>query len=132
MLSRFGVICLYVQDFPKMLSFYRDTLHLPLGKLHSSEQSGSETSWTRFEMHGTALELFALARMPKRAARLPFPRENATLLCFIVDDFESAYQALLDSGVEMQPRREADWGRYAHFRDPEGNELQIYQLNPGY
>lgn len=132
MLTRFGVICLYVQDFPRMLSFYRDTLHLQVSNLHPEEQSGSESSWTRFELQGTALELFALAGAPKRAARLPFPRENAALLCFLVDDFEAEYRALQESGVEMQPRRSADWGRSAHFRDPEGNELQIYQLNPGY
>jgi len=132
MLTRFGVICLYVQDFPRMLSFYRDTLHLPPGRIHPGEDHKLETEWTRFELQGTALELFALSRAPKRLARLPSPRENATLLCFIVDDFEAQYQALLDSGVSMQPRREAEWGRYAHFRDPEGNELQIYQPNPGY
>ena len=25
---------------------------------------------------------------------------------------------------------EQEWGRYAHFRAPEGNELQIYQPKP--
>jgi len=132
MLTRFGVICMYAQDFPRMLAFYRDILQLPQSHIHPGAGYEPGMNWARFELQGTALELFALARSPKRAARLPSPRENSTLLCFIVDNFEAEYQSLVDRGVMVQPKSEAEWGRFAHFLDPEGNELQIYQPNPGY
>ncbi len=78
------------------------------------------------------LLLFALSRSPRRAARLPSPRQNSTVLCFLVDDFEAERRALEARGVTFEQAGEQEWGRFAHFRDPEGNELQIYQPRPGY
>ncbi len=67
-----------------------------------------------------------------RAARTPYPRQNSTVPCFLVDDFDAAYRALEARGVAFYLVGEQEWGWYAHFRDPEGNELQIYQPKPGY
>lgn len=132
MLNRFGVICMWVQDFPRTLSFYRDTLGLPGGEIDPGEGYLPGADWARFELQGTALELFDLARSPKRAARIPAPRENSTVLCFLVDDIAGEQKILSERGVSFTQVGEQEWGRYAHFRDPEGNELQIYQPNPGY
>jgi catechol 2,3-dioxygenase-like lactoylglutathione lyase family enzyme len=132
MLNQFGVICLWVRDFPTMQSFYRDVLQLPGSDIHPGEGYKPGLDWVRFELSGTALELFSLSRSPKRMARTHFPRENATVLCFLVGDFEQEYQALEAHGVRFFQAGEEEWGKYAHFRDPEGNELQIYQPNPGY
>lgn len=132
MLNRLGVICMWVQDFARMLSFYRDTLGLPGSEINPGEGYQPGADWARFELQGTALELFDLSRSPKRAARMVSPRENSTVLCFLVDDFAADHRILSERGVTFTQDGEQEWGRYAHFRDPEGNELQIYQPNPGY
>ncbi|MFN8474293.1 MAG: VOC family protein [Anaerolineae bacterium] len=132
MLDRLGVVSIWVTDFPRALAFYRDALGLPLSDMPPDGESRQASDWVRFELKGAAIELFDLARNPKRAERTPSPRQNANVLCFIVDDFDAVYEGLKARGVPMQPARQAEWGRYAHFRDPEGNELQIYQPKPGY
>ena len=110
-----------------MLAFYRDVLQLPLAEMPPGESQKPGAEWARFELQGTRLELFALSRSPRRAARLPVPRQNAAVLCFIVDDFEDVQRALAVRGVTFEQSGQRNWGRFAHFRDPEGNELQIYQ-----
>ena len=132
MLNRFGVVAMWVQDFPRMFSFYRDTLGLPPSNANPGEGLQAGVDWARFELQGTGLELFALSRSAKRAARTPYPRQNATVLCFLVDDFDVELQALQARGVDFHQVGQQEWGRYATFRDPEGNELQIYHPNPGY
>jgi catechol 2,3-dioxygenase-like lactoylglutathione lyase family enzyme len=132
MLNRMGVICLWVHDFAQMVAFYRDILGLPLSGVHPGAGYTPGSDWIQFELQGVSLELFDLTRSPQRAGRLPSPRANASILCFRVDDFDATYQLLASHGVAFQPVGEQEWGRYAHFRDPEGNELQIYQPNPGY
>jgi catechol 2,3-dioxygenase-like lactoylglutathione lyase family enzyme len=131
MLTRFGVISLWVQDFKSTLAFYRDTLGLPGSQINPGGEDKPGENWARFELQGTALELFDLARSPKRAARTPYPRQNAAILCFLVEDFDAEYKTLEGRGVQFHLVGQQEWGRYAHFRDPEGNELQIYQPNPG-
>jgi catechol 2,3-dioxygenase-like lactoylglutathione lyase family enzyme len=130
MLNRFGVISVWVQDLAGALSFYRDTLGLPSSNVHPGEGYEPGADWARFELQGTALELFSLSRSPKRAARTPYPRQNSIVPCFLVDDFDAEYRALEARGVAFYLVGEQEWGRYAHFRDPEGNELQIYQPKP--
>jgi catechol 2,3-dioxygenase-like lactoylglutathione lyase family enzyme len=132
MLNRFGIIAMWVQDFPRMFAFYCDTLGLPSSEANAGAGQQAGVDWARFELQGIGLELFAIARSPKRAARTPYPRQNATVLCFLVDDFDAELQALQAKGVEFHQVGQQEWGRYATFRDPEGNELQIYHSNPGY
>lgn len=131
MLNRLGVVSIWVHDLPRAVAFYRDALGLPLSPT-LPEDAGPAADWVRFDLQGTAIELFDLARNPKRADRLPSPRQNASVLCFLVEDFDAVYEGLKARGVPMQTARQAPWGRYAHFRDPEGNELQIYEPKPGY
>ena len=58
---------------------------------------------------------------------LPLPRQNASVITFRVDDLEQAVERLQAAGVHVLPIHRAEWGAAAHFRDPEGNELQVYE-----
>lgn len=135
MRARVGVLLLTVRDFPRMLAFYRDQVGFPLGKVHPGEGYRPLSDWARFEPNGpegTALELFDEKKHP-RTFSPPFPRNNAVTIAFNVDDIKSAYEDLVRQGVEFtQPIGEQEWGWYVHFRDPEGNLLQLYQPRPGY
>ena len=132
MLTRFGVVCLWVYDFALMQSYYQEVLQLPLSGIQPGEGYEPGKDWARFELEGTALELFAMSRSPKRESRTPLPRQNSAVLCFLVADFEAEQAELSSRGVSFSSVGAQEWGKYAHFFDPEGNELQIYQPNPGY
>ncbi|MGA8857750.1 MAG: VOC family protein [Candidatus Bathyarchaeia archaeon] len=43
---------LLVRDFPKMLSFYRDRLGLPVSKIHPGKGYEPLVDWVRFEPNG--------------------------------------------------------------------------------
>lgn len=48
-----------------------------------------------------------------------------------VEDVESAYQELLDSGVEQYRDPESCGGSYAFVRDPDGHEVEIVERDVG-
>ena len=127
-----GVLLLRVRDFPRMLAFYRDTLGLPVDPVQPGGDYQPLADWVKFSLEPTPLELIAESRS-KRPLDLPMPRTNSLWLALRVDDIQEAWRELEARGVSF-PRAlaEEDWGWYAHFRDPEGNLLQIYQSKPGF
>lgn len=61
------------------------------------------------------------------------PNLSKSFLAFKVEDVRSAFEELASRGVKFtQEVGEQEWGWYVHFRDPEGNLLQLYQPRPGY
>jgi catechol 2,3-dioxygenase-like lactoylglutathione lyase family enzyme len=58
----------------------------------------------------------------------PLEKGN-TGICFQVDDLDETYKELSSKGVEFtaKPTKE-EWGYYAMFKDPDGNE---FWLMPG-
>lgn len=133
MQAKIGVLLLYVQDFPRMLKFYREILGLPLSKIHPGKGYESLVDWARFEPDGdTAVELFGETRHGPANA-LPLPRINALILAFQLQDTDAVYAKLKADGLEF-PKGigEEGWGRYVHFKDPGGNRLQLYEPRPGF
>jgi catechol 2,3-dioxygenase-like lactoylglutathione lyase family enzyme len=129
--GRVGVLLISVRDFPKMLEFYRDKMGLRVSSINPGEGYESQVDWVRFEFdEGTALELFAESKRgpPKD---VPFPRLNAIVIAFQVDDIEATYRESSSrclqfvNGIGTEER-----GRYVHFRDPEGKRRQLYQPTP--
>ncbi|MBK8019931.1 MAG: VOC family protein [Chloroflexi bacterium] len=65
---------------------------------------------------------------PRRASA-----QDSSLLVFEVDDVDQAVQSLQGKGVSFiaMPTDRPDWGmRTAHFRDPDGNLLEIFHPLP--
>lgn len=115
-----------------MLAFYRDTLGLPVDPIQPGGTYRPLEDWVKFALEPTAIELIAESRS-KAPVDLPLPRTNALWLALKVDDIFEAFRELGTRGVQFaRPIGEEDWGWYAHFRDPEGNRLQIYQNKPGF
>jgi catechol 2,3-dioxygenase-like lactoylglutathione lyase family enzyme len=131
--GRIGVLLMSARDFPKMQEFYRDKLGLRVSSIHPGEGFKPHVDWVRFELDsGTAIELFAESKHGT-SKDVPYPRLNSVVIAFQVDDIEATHRELSSRGVVF-PKGigEEEWGRYVHFRDPEGNRLQLYQPNPGY
>lgn len=123
----FTHVRLLVNDFPACFRFYRDVLGF-------RPTYGSETgSYADFDTGEFTLALFVRQEMNAALgqADLPDPsRQDAAVLIFRVEDVDSAVEQLKARGVRFltAPQDRPDWSiRTAHFRDPDGNLIEINQ-----
>jgi catechol 2,3-dioxygenase-like lactoylglutathione lyase family enzyme len=114
---------LLVDDFASMLAFYRDTLGLRIGfndgENFAEVDAGADVQISLFVRHGMNDAIEGGAR--------PSGGDGAVVI-FSVDGVDTTYERLRSRGVVFvtSPRDMQDWGiRVAHFRDPEGNLLEI-------
>ncbi len=121
-------IRLLVKDFKKSAAFYRDVLEFPIGwYLEDVEYALFDTGETKLEM----LSRKAMAEVIDEGNK---PAEADTpsnfLLDFEVEDIDAVFRRLREKGIVFvtEPHDRLDWNsRVAHFRDPEGNLIEIYK-----
>jgi len=125
---RVGLTLIYVEDFAPMFTFYRDVIGLETTRADPGEGYEVGVDWAQFkDGHGGEIELFDHARFGTDF-EFPLPRANATVLTFRVDDLEAEVSRLRARDVEFFSEGWYDWGGAAHFLDPEGNHLQLFQI----
>ncbi|MFL5733438.1 MAG: VOC family protein [Chloroflexia bacterium] len=112
MLRNIPYITLWVRDFERTVSFYRDNLGLPVIELNEN--------FARFGTDGTQLAFHALASgqaAPNRGLEIHFD----------VADVDPVYESLRGRGVTFnEPPANMPWGvRMAAFDDPEGWTVEI-------
>jgi lactoylglutathione lyase len=109
-------VTLTVQDLARAIHFYREVLGLPL-KYQFHDYAG-------FDVGGVELGL-------KTWGGLEAPRKGEPIINFLVDDLDQAQAELSRKGVKfMKGPEETLWGgRIALFLDPDGNALQLTQLD---
>lgn len=125
---------LLVDDFDESFRFYAETLGLKVtwgkpGACYASFDIGLPSGLALFRA-----DLMAEA-LGDAATALPEARRGKAVLVLKVEDVDETYGLLSRRGVVFldEPRDMSAWGiRAAHFRDPEGNLLEIYtDLPPG-
>jgi len=122
-------IRLLVQNFAPCFYFYRDIMSFP-------HRAGNEKGpYVTFHIgEHTVLGLFVQEHMTDvlRTHTLP-PRpvsQDRFVICLDVPDVDALALHLVSRGVTMlnEPMDMPDWQiRVAHFRDPEGNIIEINQ-----
>lgn len=114
MLKRVHNAFYWTKDMGEALGFYRDVLGLRLRRCFGED-------WAEFNVGGTMVALHG-----SRGA--PLPHAGATVV-FEVDDLDEAMRVLSARGVTFDGEITAvpETGRFASFRDPSGNVLQIFQ-----
>lgn len=125
MFRRVSAVVLFVQDFEKCLTFYRDTLGLEVTVL--------EPDFAAFRMDDQDFAIQGLAtsaemvNLDVTAFEVQTGKVDRVLLCTRVDNVDDAYETLKARGVEFtKPPTDVPWGlRLAFFRDPEGNLWEI-------
>jgi predicted enzyme related to lactoylglutathione lyase len=125
---RLGLTLIYVEDFPTMLSFYRDVLGLQMTGARPGAGYAVGVDWAQLgDGDGGVIELVDHARFGE-ALEIPLPRANASVITFEVGDLDATTARLRENGVELFDEASYDWGGAAHFFDPEGNQFQVFQL----
>lgn len=109
-------ITFYVSDLKEAAKFYEETLGL--------EKKYEFSSYVGFECGGVEIGL------------IPKPKGKASqsvspVVEFLVDDIDEATRALETKGVQFvnELHNETWGGRQAAFKDPDGNMLEVTQIN---
>lgn len=115
MLKRVENAHYWTKDMDRAVSFYRDVLGLNL-RLRAGED------WAEFDVGGATVAVHGT-----REGHAP-PQGGATVV-FAVDDLDRVIRALRERGVDLEGDVFAvpGSGRFASFRDPDGNLLQVFQ-----
>ena len=108
----FDAVFYYVSDIEESIAFYRDTLGLPMV---------SHDYVVRFDLDGVLIELVP---MPPGSV---VPGSGNARLCFAVSDLEETLEQLHARGIPTSNIKKKKGGRVAFFRDPDGNELSLWQ-----
>lgn len=120
-LGTLSYVILYVSNTTEATAFYRDTL----GFAVKSQEEG----WVELETGSTTVALH-------QAADLPSKRDERTSLVFGVERIKPAYEALKAKGIkfEKEPQEVCvtpdHVGMSADFKDPYGNSLSIFAMEP--
>jgi catechol 2,3-dioxygenase-like lactoylglutathione lyase family enzyme len=112
----FDAVFYYVTDVQESIAFYRDTLGLPLV---------SEDYVARFDLDGVLVEL--VPRPPGSVV----PGNGNARLCFSVPDLNETVELLRGKGITTSDIKNKKDGRLAFFRDPDGNELSVWEYAKG-
>jgi len=122
---------LLVTDFPACFRFYRDVLGF---EVLWGEESGR---YADFKAGDAIVALYDRRLMAEAVGAAGKPVEadaqDRALLNLAVEDVDAACEQLKARGVGFvtEPEDRPDWGiRTAHFRDPDGNLIEIYHDLP--
>ncbi len=110
-------IGLFVENLPAAVAFYRDVLGLRL------LDQGAD--WAHFDAGGGAL--FELFGGGKAAPAPKSPAQQPLVVGLRVKDMQKAMAELQARGIHFTETGGAGETRWAHFSDPEGNQLEIKQ-----
>jgi len=110
----FDTVFYYVTNMEASVAFFRDTLGLTLT---------SQDYVARFDLDGVLVELVPA---PPGAA---VPGNGNARLCFEVPDLKEALDQLHARGIATSEMQHKKGGELAFFRDPDGNELCLWQYD---
>jgi lactoylglutathione lyase len=120
---------LMVKDFKKSVIFYRDMLEFTV------QWYQEDMEYALFDIGETKIELLSRKAMADvlGEANVPVVAGSSSnfILDFGVDDVDVSYNRLRKKGIEFitEPFDRKEWGaRVAHFRDPDGNIIEIYKM----
>ena len=127
-MTKLAYVRLLVRDFDGCVAFYHDTLGFPVSIL------AEHAKFAEFDTGETALELYDRGMMAEIAGTEGRPDVDGgidrALVTFQVESVDEKYEELRAKGVkfDVPPTDRPDWGaRTAHFRDPDGNLLELFQ-----
>jgi len=124
---KFSNIRLLVDNFDKCFTFYNDILGL------ECSWGGLGDNYASFNIGSTSVLALFKADLMNTAINKVVNKNDAgqdkTVIILQVDNVDKVYSALRNKEVNFlsEPKSMSDWGtRVVHFRDPEGNLIELY------
>jgi predicted enzyme related to lactoylglutathione lyase len=113
MIKGVAAVWLPVTDMDRAVAFYEETLGL-----RARER---DSDWSAFDANGLMIGLNGSAGESPRG-------DGGALVAFQPEgELEDEVQRLQEAGVEFPDGiSEHPWGRIVPFKDPDGNDLQLY------
>jgi len=108
----FDTVFYYVTDMEASIAFYRDTLGLPLVSFDYV---------ARFDLDGVLIEL---VRRPPGSL---VPGSGNARLCLSVANLQETLEQMHARGIPTSDIRDKKGGKLAYFRDPDDNELCLWE-----
>ena len=113
MLKGVAAVWLPVTDMDRAVAFYHDTLGFAV--------TDHDDDWSSLDANGL---LLGLNGSPQES---PHGDGGAAIAFQAEGDLEQEVARLKDAGVEFPDEiSEHRWGRIVPFKDPDGNDLQLY------
>ena len=119
-------IRLLVRNFRECFRFYADMLELPV------RYGDEDADYTEFKTDGVHIALYRKNLMRQALGKTEFDADlnagDRQVIVLRTDDVDRVYAILETKGVvfDTPPQDRPDWGcRTAHFRDPDGNLLEL-------
>ncbi len=116
MIRRIWDVTVTVSDLDRAVDFYENVLGL--------QKKYQYRDYAGFDCGGVEIGLKTWGKLEK-------PRAGEPGIDFLVDDVDASYRVLAEKGVTfIEGPKDTQWGsRIAAFTDPDGNSLQITQIN---
>lgn len=113
MIKGISAVWLPVTDMDRAVKFYGQTLGLTVKQ--------QQDEWSELELDGQCIGLNGRAEETARG-------DGGALIAFSAGDgIEDEVERLKSEGVEFSGEiSEHPWGRVVPFKDPDGNDLQLY------
>ena len=112
MFTRIRYVILRVRDVPNMILFWKDKIGL--------KPSREANTWSEFPLENIVIALLQdKDALPKR-----------TGIVFEVNDINETVERLKAKGVKVDEINDIGFGLLTFFKDPEGNEYEIFQPRP--
>ncbi|WP_341527945.1 VOC family protein [Nostoc sp. UHCC 0302] len=118
---------LLVSHYKDSFLFYRDLLRFDVD--WGDENSGYAEFNTGYIKLGLFKKELMAEVLPSHAQPTSVINQDKIALIFAVDNVDEVYQQVKNNNVTVvtPPQDRPDWGiRTAHFRDPDGNLIEIY------
>ena len=129
---RYETTRILVERFRECFRFYRDVLGL------EPRYGTEDDTYADFATGAVGISLFDQHEMASVVGteKLPVRPSSRDHVCLVfgVDSVDSVCAMLRSRGIRLvtEPTDHPDWGiRTAHFRDPDGNVIEINQPLPG-
>jgi predicted enzyme related to lactoylglutathione lyase len=121
--SEIVIVSVPVSDQTRAKDFYTEKLGFSV-TMEAKDAMGPGKSWITVQPNGGGVSLTLVNWFES------MPAGSLRGLVIATQDLDSEHARLRAAGVDIDEIKDAPWGRYATFRDTEGNGLVLQKARP--